>query len=133
MSANISEICNVSHAMPYQAISNTAINSTVFSMANYDRIQFAVTGGVIAGTLTAQIMQCIDTNVANMAAITGAPANITITTNTTKLIEVRDTLLDTANANCFVAIRVTGATSVCNASATALRTYARLKQATLLG
>ncbi len=133
MSANISEQIKVNHALSYASVSNSNTNTTYFDMANYDRIQFVLDGGVVAGTVEAEIRQSTDTNVSNSKVITGAPSNITVTTNAANVIEVRTSLLDVANAFGFVGVRVSGnSAGVCNVSGVVIRYPARFKQASLL-
>ncbi len=133
MTANISEQIKVDHALSYVSVSNSNTNTTYFSLANYDRMQFIMDGGVIAGTVECEIRQSLDNNVSNSKVITGAPANITVTTNAANVIEVRTSLLDVANAYSYVGVRVSGnSAGVCNVAGVAIRYPARFKQASLL-
>lgn len=133
MSANISQQIKVDHALSYQAVSNANANTTYYPMANYDRIEFVVDGGVIAGAITCEIRQSTDTNVSNANVISGAPANITVTTNTCNVIEVRTSLLNIAGGFDHVGVRVSGSSAgVCNVSAIVLRYPGRYNQETLL-
>ena len=133
MSANISEIINVSHALNYQSLNNSNANSTFFSLSNYNRIMFVVDSAGCAGKLNIELWQSTDTTAANATSMSANISNVNITAaNTTAKIEVRAPQLDIANSYYYIGIRVTEVnTAASNCSATAIRYPARYPQSNL--
>ena len=134
MSANLSEIIKVDHALNYQSLNNGNANTEVFSMANYDRIEFLVDSAAVAGKLNITLYQSTDNTVANGSSMATTISNANITAaNTLTKIEVRAPQLDGVNGYYYVYARITevnSAASTC--SATAVRYPARYNQASLL-
>jgi hypothetical protein len=140
MSNRMLESINVAHALSSAGINigTTAsnVNSTYFSMANYDRIVFAVECCAInaAGTTTSLVIEAMQsTSSANTAGISMA-ANVTNTTitaiNTGNTIEIRADQMNTNAGYYYAGIRVSepAASHISNCVAIAIRASARYKQ-----
>ncbi len=134
MTANLSEIIKVDHALNYQSLNNGNANTVVFSMANYDRIEFIVDSAGCAGKLNITLYQSTDNTAANGSSMAATISNANITAaNTTAKIEVRAPQLDGINGYYYVYARVTEVNSAAsNCSAVAIRYPARYPQASLL-
>ncbi len=133
MGANISETINVAHAVNYQSLNNSNANSTMFSMANYDRACFIVDSAGCAGKLNIELYQSTDNTAGNASSMASTVTNANITAaNTAAKIEVKTPTMDVANSYTYIGIRITEVnTAASNCSAICIRTPARYPQTTL--